>query len=59
MKPGQKLNGILKVNFGKFFITKVEDMIRLIKLPIPPARATTFIYLTEGEAVMSVGMRPT
>ncbi len=32
-------------------------MIRLIKLPVPPARATghSFIYLTDGEAVMSVG----
>ncbi len=57
MKPEKKLNDILKPDFGKFFITKVEDMIRLIKLPVPPARATThiFIYLTEGEAVMNIG----
>lgn len=32
-------------------------MIRLIKLPVPPARAIThtLIYLTEGEAVMRIG----
>lgn len=57
MKPEQKLNDILKSDFGIFFITRVEDMIRLIRLPVPPTRATThtFIYLTEGEAVMSIG----
>jgi len=57
MKPEKKLNEMLKSDFGKFFITKVEDMIRLIKLPVPPTRATnhSFIYLTKGEAVMSIG----
>lgn len=32
-------------------------MIRLIKLPVPPARSIThtFIYLTAGEAVMTIG----
>jgi AraC family transcriptional regulator, transcriptional activator of pobA len=52
-----KINDILKPDFGKFFIVKVEDMIRLIKLPIPPTKATThsLIYLTEGEAVMTIG----
>ncbi len=57
MQPGNKLDNILKSNFSRFFISRVEDMIRLIKLPVPPARSTThsFIYLTHGEAVMSVG----
>jgi AraC-like DNA-binding protein/mannose-6-phosphate isomerase-like protein (cupin superfamily) len=57
MKPEKKLNEMLKSDFGKFFITKVEDMIRLIKLPVPPTRSTnhSFIYLTKGEAVMSIG----
>lgn len=57
MKSKQKLDTLLKSDFGKFFIVKVEDMIRLIKLPLPPTRATnhTFIYLTEGEAVMTIG----
>lgn len=54
---GQQLNDMLKPGFGSFFITRVEDMIRLMKLPVPPTRATThsFIYLTAGEAVMSIG----
>jgi AraC-like DNA-binding protein len=32
-------------------------MIRLIRLPVPPTRATThtLIYLTEGEAIMAIG----
>lgn len=48
---------LLKTDFGKFFIVRVEDMIRLMKLPVPPARTTnhTLIYLTGGEAVMSIG----
>lgn len=57
IKPDRKLNNLLKPDFGKFFIVKVEDMIRLIKLPVPPTRATThtFIYLTSGEAIMTIG----
>lgn len=57
MKPEQKLDTLLKADFGKFFIVRVEEMIRLIKLPVPPTRATThtFIYLTDGEAVMRIG----
>ena len=57
MQPEQKLDAILKSDFGKFFIVKVEKLIRLIKLPVPPIRSTThtFIYLTDGEAVMTIG----
>jgi AraC family transcriptional regulator, transcriptional activator of pobA len=55
--PEKHLNDLLKADFGKFFIVKVEDMIRLIKLPVPPTKATThsLIYLTEGEATMTIG----
>lgn len=54
---GQKLNDILRPGFSSFFITRVEDMIRLMKLPVPPTRTNThsFIYLTNGEAVMNIG----
>jgi len=57
MKEVPLLNDMLKSDFGKFFIVKVEDMIRLIKLPVPPTRATnhTLIFLTEGEAIMTIG----
>ncbi|MES2517731.1 MAG: AraC family transcriptional regulator [Bacteroidota bacterium] len=57
IKPEGNLDNLLKLDFGKFFIVKVEDLIRLIKLPVPPSRATThsFIYLTEGEANMTIG----
>lgn len=57
MKRDQKLNSLLKPDFGRFFITPVEEMIRLIRLPVPPARSTThtFIYLAGGEAVMTIG----
>lgn len=57
MKPGQSVDKLLKTNFGKFFIVKVEDLIRQIKLPVPPNRATThtLIYLTNGVANMNIG----
>lgn len=57
MQPERQLNALLKSDFGKFFIVPVEDLLRLMKLPIPPVRATThtLIYLTEGEAIMDIG----
>jgi AraC family transcriptional activator of pobA len=57
IKIGEELDTILKTDFGKFFIVRVEELIRLMKLPVPPARTNThtFIYLTEGEAIMRVG----
>jgi AraC family transcriptional regulator, transcriptional activator of pobA len=57
MYPGKQLDQLLKPGFGKFFITPVEDMIRQIKLPVPPTRATghSILYLTAGEAIMSIG----
>lgn len=50
-------NGLLKAGFDKFFIVPVQDMIHLMKLPVPPVRTTThsLIYLTEGDAVMTIG----
>ncbi|MEQ9439403.1 MAG: hypothetical protein RIG62_10155, partial [Cyclobacteriaceae bacterium] len=57
IRPSEKPDTILKSDYEKFFIVKVEDLIRLINLPVPPMRTTnhTFIYLTDGEAVMSIG----
>jgi AraC family transcriptional activator of pobA len=57
MHPGQQLDHLLKSGFGKFFVVKVEDMIRQMKLPVPPTRAVshTLIYLTDGEAIMNIG----
>ncbi|UFH53200.1 AraC family transcriptional regulator [Spirosoma sp. KNUC1025] len=57
IQPEQRIDTLLKADFGKFFIVKVEELIRLIKLPVPPVRSTnhTLIYLTEGEAIMTIG----
>jgi AraC-like DNA-binding protein len=54
---GGQSDVILKTDYDKFFIVKVEELIRLMKLPVPPARTNThtFIYLTEGEVIMRVG----
>lgn len=56
-QPEQRIDALLKVDFGKFFIVKVDELIRLIKLPVPPIRSInhTLIYLTDGEAVMTIG----
>jgi len=53
----QKAGALLKPGFDKFFIVRVEEMIRLMKLPVPPVRTAThtLIYLTAGEAVMTIG----
>lgn len=57
IQSGAHLDAILKTAHNKFFIVRVEDLIRLMKLPVPPARTNThtFIYLTEGEAIMRIG----
>jgi AraC family transcriptional activator of pobA len=57
MHPGQQLDELLKSGINTFFIVKVEEMIRQIKLPVPPTRSLshTLIYITEGEAIMKIG----
>lgn len=51
------MDDMMKSGFGTFFIVRVEDMLRVIKLPVPPSRATShsLIYITSGEAIMSIG----
>jgi AraC family transcriptional regulator, transcriptional activator of pobA len=55
--PEKPLHNIFKPDFGKFFIVKVEELLQLMKLPVPPTKATThsLIYLTDGEATMTIG----
>lgn len=57
MTPGEELNSLLQPDFNRFLIVRVEEMFQLMKLPVPPTRATThtLIYLTEGEAIMDIG----
>jgi AraC family transcriptional regulator, transcriptional activator of pobA len=57
MASEKQLDDLLKPDFGKFFIVRVEELLRLMKLPVPPTKATThsLIYLTEGEATMTIG----
>lgn len=56
MGSGQ-LNGLLKEDFDRFFIVRVEDMYPHVKHPVPPSRATTHscLFLKEGEANMNIG----
>ena len=57
IQPETNANGLLKTGFGLFFIIRLEEMTRLMKLPVPPTRVSnhTIIYLTEGEATMNIG----
>ncbi len=52
-------NVTLKEDLGKLFIVKVEEMLQMMKLPVPPSRATTHgcIYLTSGEAKITIGSK--
>lgn len=57
VKPDKNLAHLLKSGFGKFFIVRVEEFLKLIRLPVPPTRSTThtFLYIAQGEAVMTIG----
>ena len=54
-----ELGRLLKGNFSQFFIVRVEEMYRLVKEDVPATRSTghSFIYITEGEAVMTIGSK--
>ena len=57
IETGDSFSAHVKPEFERFFAVRIEDMIRLMKLPVPPARTTnhTLMYLTEGEATMTIG----
>lgn len=52
-----QVDGMLKPGFGKFFISKVHEMLRIIKLPVPPARSTnhTLAFIQQGKAIITIG----
>lgn len=54
---GDASNALLGEGFGCFFIAKVEQVLSFMKGFVPPIRTTThsFIFITEGEANLSVG----
>lgn len=54
-----ELGQLLKGDFARFFIVRVEDMYRLVQETVPASRSTghTLIYITDGEAVMKIGSR--
>jgi AraC-like DNA-binding protein len=55
--PSPELLALLKGDFDRFFIVKVEEMYRHVQQAVPASRATnhTCIYLTDGEARMKIG----
>lgn len=57
MRPDEKMDALQQSDLGRFFIVRVQDMIRVAKLPVPPTKATghTLIYLTGGQANMTIG----
>jgi AraC-like DNA-binding protein len=59
MKPAPAKQ-LVKKDYGRFFITRVQDLIKISQVPVPPARSTThiLIYLTSGVATMRIGFHP-
>ena len=57
VQPESKADAFFKIEIGKFFIIRIEDVMPMVRLPVPPIRSTNCIllYLTEGEATLSVG----
>lgn len=57
IQAGLQADTILKTDFVRFFVVRIEEMSRLMRLPVPPTRINnhTLAYLTDGEAIMSVG----
>ena len=55
--PSEELRAMLKMDFGKFFIVKVEEMYKHVKGQVPASRSTihTCLYITSGEAIMKIG----
>lgn len=57
MQPRKELDSILRPDFDKFFIVKVEDMYRLVTQSVPASRSTNHscLFITSGEASMKIG----
>lgn len=56
IEPGQRPDSLLAPEYGKFFIVEVEDMIKMMNIPLSPvkAHAHTILYLTQGSAEMTI-----
>lgn len=56
IQPDAAENGLLKAEFGTFFVVRLEDMSGLMKVPVPPTRSTnhTLVFLTDGQATMTI-----
>ena len=55
--PSEELKSMMRGDFSKFLIVRVEEMYRLVTKAVPASRSTvhTCIYLTYGSAVMKIG----
>ncbi|SEW21832.1 helix-turn-helix domain-containing protein [Chitinophaga arvensicola] len=57
MQPRRELDHMLKADYDKFFIVRVEDMYRLVTQAVPASRSTNHscLFITSGEASMKIG----
>jgi len=55
--PSEDLKTIVSVEQDNFFITRLEDMYKLVTRNVPASRSTinSCLFVTEGEAVMKIG----
>lgn len=56
MQP-EELKAIAKIETDNFFVTRLEEMYKLVTRPVPASRSTIHncLYVTEGEAVVKIG----
>ncbi|MBO2011438.1 helix-turn-helix domain-containing protein [Hymenobacter negativus] len=57
VRPEPALQALLRTGFEQFFVVRLEEMYRLMRLPVPPTRTSShlLVMLTEGAGRMSVG----
>jgi AraC-like DNA-binding protein len=57
VRPEPALQELLRPGFEQFFVVRLEEMYRLMRLPVPPTRTNShlLVMLTEGTGRMSVG----
>lgn len=57
VQPALEVAAGLKLNSGQFFLLRLEEVVRVLKLPVRPSRSTNhaLVFLLAGEATLQVG----
>lgn len=57
VQPAPEVEAWLKLDYGQFFLLRLEEVVRVLKLPVPPSRSANhaLVFLLAGEATLQVG----